>query len=153
MTPDGTLAVLERLIAYPTIAGQPNGELVADVADRLERTGAAVTILPAHRDDAQNVHAVLGPSDAPGGLLLAAHSDVVAVDGQPWTHDPFALHIEHGRAYGRGTADMKGFLAAALTAMAEVDQRRLRRPLHLASPATRNSAAAECVLYSTRSPA
>jgi acetylornithine deacetylase len=132
MTPDGTLAVLEHLIAYPTIAGQPNGELVAEVAERLERTGAAVTILPAHRDDAQNLHAVLGPSDAPGGLLLAAHSDVVAVDGQPWTHDPFALHIDHGRAYGRGTADMKGFLAAALTAMTEVDHRRLRRPLHLA---------------------
>ena len=65
-------------------------------------------------------------------MLLAAHSDVVAVDGQPWTHDPFALHIEHGRAYGRGTADMKGFLATALTAVTEVDHRRLRRPLHVA---------------------
>ena len=65
-------------------------------------------------------------------MLLAAHSDVVAVDGQPWTHDPFALHVEHGRAYGRGTADMKGFLATVLTAMTEVDHRRLRRPLHVA---------------------
>jgi acetylornithine deacetylase len=132
MTPDGTLAILERLIAHPTVAGQPNGELVAEVAERLERTGAAVTILPAHRPDARNLHAVLGPSGAPGGLLLAAHSDVVAAEGQPWTHDPFALHIEHGHAYGRGTADMKGFLATALAAMTDVDHRLLRRPLHLA---------------------
>jgi acetylornithine deacetylase len=132
MPPDGTLAVLERLIAYPTVAGRPNGELVAHVAERLERSGARVTIHPAHRDDAENLHAVLGPGDAPGGLLLAAHSDVVAVDGQPWTHDPFALHVEHDRAYGRGAADMKGFLACALTALGEADHRRLRRPLHLA---------------------
>src|SRR3954463_14148476 len=120
MTPDGTLAVLAHLIAYPTIAGQPNGELVAEVAERLERPGAAVTILPAHRDDAQNLHAVLGPGEVPGGLLLAAHSDVVAVEGQPWTHDPFALRIEGDRAYGRGTADMKGFLAATLSALRDV---------------------------------
>jgi acetylornithine deacetylase len=132
MTLHGPLAILARLIAYPTVAGQPNSELVAEVADRLARIGAAVTILPAHRPDARNLHALLGPSDAPGGLLLAAHSDVVAVDGQPWRHDPFALHIEHGRAYGRGTADMKGFLASALTAMTDVDRRRLRRPLHIA---------------------
>jgi acetylornithine deacetylase len=127
-----TLAVLERLIAHPTVAGTPNGELVADVAERLERAGAAVTVLPAHRPDARNLHAVLGPRDAPGGLLLAAHSDVVAVDGQPWTRDPFALHVEGDRAYGRGTADMKGFLATVLTAVTEVDAQELRRPLHIA---------------------
>jgi acetylornithine deacetylase len=132
MTSEATLAILARLVAHRTVAGEPNGELVAEVAERLERHGAAVAILPAHRPDASNLHAVLGPSDASGGLLLAAHSDVVAVDGQPWSRDPFALHVEDGRAYGRGTTDMKGFLAAVLAALADLDAGRLRRPLHIA---------------------
>jgi acetylornithine deacetylase len=122
------LETLARLVAYPTIAGEPNGELVDYVAERL----GGASILPAHRDDAVNLHAVLGPADEPGGLLLAAHSDVVGVDGQPWSRDPFALHVADGRAYGRGTADMKGFLATVLDALDEVDAHRLRRPLHVA---------------------
>jgi acetylornithine deacetylase len=132
MGADRALAALTRLVAHPTVAGQPNGRLVADIADRLEHAGAVVSVLPGTRPDAANLHAVLGPADAADGLLLAAHTDVVAVDGQPWTHDPFALHVENGRAYGRGTADMKGFLAAVLAALDATDARRLRRPLHLA---------------------
>jgi len=132
MGPERSLAELARLVAHPTIAGEPNGELVADVAERLERAGAAVSVLPGTRPDAFCLHAVLGPAEAPGGVLLAAHSDVVGVDGQPWTHDPFRLHVEDGRAYGRGTADMKGFLATVLAALDGVEPRRLRRPLHLA---------------------
>jgi acetylornithine deacetylase len=126
------LATLARLVARPTVAGTPNGELVADVAEELEGAGATVSVLAAHRPDAVNLHAVFGPADEPGGLLLAAHSDVVAVEGQPWTRDPFALHVEGGRAYGRGTADMKGFLAAVLAALRDFDARRLRRPVHVA---------------------
>jgi acetylornithine deacetylase len=122
------LETLERLVAYPTIAGEPNGELIAYVAERLGHA----SVYPAHRDGAVNLHAVLGPADEPGGLLLAAHSDVVGVDGQPWSRDPFALHLAAGRAYGRGTADMKGFLATVIAAVDELDARRLRRPLHIA---------------------
>jgi acetylornithine deacetylase len=122
------LETLARLVAFPTIAGEPNGELIAYVAERLGHA----SILPAHRNDAVNLHAVLGPADEPGGLLLAAHSDVVGVEGQPWSRDPFALHVQDGRAYGRGTADMKGFLATMLDALEDLDARRLRRPLHLA---------------------
>ena len=122
------LETLARLIAYPTIAGEPNGELIAYVAERL----GDATVHPAHREGAVNLHAVLGPADEPGGLLLAAHSDVVDVAGQPWTFDPFALHVQDGRAFGRGTADMKGFLATVLDAVDELDVSRLRRPLHIA---------------------
>jgi len=129
---DQALRLLRRVIAHPTIAGEPNGELIADVADELERAGAEVATLPAHRADAVNLHAVIGPADVPGGLLVAAHSDVVGVDGQPWARDPFTLYVELGRAYGRGTADMKGFLATALAAVAHLIPDRMRRPLHIA---------------------
>jgi acetylornithine deacetylase len=110
-------SLLARLVAFPTVAGEPNLELVSFVAERLEGLGAHVEILPGTRPDARNLYAVLGPRDEPGGLLLAAHSDVVAVEGQNWTNDPFTLTEAGDRLYGRGTADMKGFLACVLAAV------------------------------------
>ena len=73
----------------------------------------------------------MGPRDEPG-ILLAAHSDVVDVEGQAWSGDPFALRRDGGRLFGRGTADMKGFLAAVLAVAPYAARRGLRRPLHLA---------------------
>ena len=124
-------SLLADLVAFPTIAGESNEELVAWVATRLADAGADVRVLPGTRPDARNLHAVIGPSDVPG-VLLAAHSDVVAVEGQAWTSDPFALREHGGRLYGRGTADMKGFLAAVLAVAPELEGRPLRRPLHIA---------------------
>jgi acetylornithine deacetylase len=124
--------ILGRLVAFPTIAGTSNLDFIAFVAECLEASGARVSILPGMRPDARNLYAVLGPAEVPGGLLLAAHSDVVAVEGQPWTRDPFKLTREDGRLYGRGTADMKGFIAAMLTAVSNVDTAKLHRPLHIA---------------------
>jgi acetylornithine deacetylase len=132
------LGVLERLIAQPTVAGRSNETLIAELAERLEALGAEVRIVASTREDARNLHAVLGPVDAPGGILFAAHSDVVDVEGQPWTRDPFALEVEDGRAYGRGSTDMKGFIAALLSALQALEGReagfagRLRRPVHVA---------------------
>ena len=122
-------SLLARLVAFPTVAGEPNLELVSFVATLLEGLGAHVEILPGTRPDARNLYAVLGPRDVPGGLLLVAHSDVVAVEDQDWTHDPFTLTEAGGRLYGRGTTDMKGFLACVLASLAAVD---LRTPVHLA---------------------
>jgi acetylornithine deacetylase len=127
VTPEQLLA---RLVAFPTVAGTSNLDLVADAASRLEAAGASVTVSEGARADGHNLHAVLGPADVPG-LLLSAHTDVVAVDGQAWSRDPFALHAEAGRLYGRGTADMKGFIAAVLAVAAELDPARLRRPVHV----------------------
>lgn len=129
------LAVLERLIAQPTVAGRSNEALIGELAERLQSLGADVQIVASTRADARNLHAVLGPADAAGGILFAAHSDVVDVEGQPWTRDPFALEVEGGRAYGRGTTDMKGFIAALVSALEERGEgfaRRLRRPIHVA---------------------
>lgn len=121
-------AILADLVAFPTVAGEPNGELVDYVAARVP---GDVALLPGARADAVNLHAVIGP-DGPGGLVLSAHSDVVGVEGQPWSRDPFALHVADGRAYGRGTADMKGFVACVLAALADAEPSAWRRPLHLA---------------------
>src|SRR3546814_7925967 len=78
-----------------------------------------------------NLFASLGP-DSPGGVVLSGHSDVVPVDGQPWGSDPFRVAERDGRLYGRGTADMKSFLAAALALVPEFQAQPLRRPLHIA---------------------
>src|SRR5579875_3327279 len=128
-----SLEILADLVAEPTVAGRSNLALIDALAERLSGVGAAVRVVESVREDARNLHAVLGPADAPGGILLAAHSDVVDVEGQPWTRDPFALALQDGRVYGRGSTDMKGFLAAALAAL-ERDglARRLRRPVHIA---------------------
>ena len=124
--------LLERLVAFPTVAGQPNQALIEFVHDWLKDQGARVTVTPSDwRADGYNLHAVLGP-ESDGGILLAAHTDVVAVDGQSWTSDPFSVRRSDGRLYGRGTTDMKGFIAATLAAIAKASPRRLREPVAVA---------------------
>ncbi|MGA9860004.1 MAG: acetylornithine deacetylase [Solirubrobacteraceae bacterium] len=127
--------VLAALVGFPTIAGCSNEELITFAAERLQSAGARVDVTRGARTDGLNLHAVLGPADVPG-LLLSAHTDVVAVDGQAWSSDPFTLREADGRLYGRGTADMKGFIAALLAAVARWGGggRRpglARRPLHV----------------------
>lgn len=124
-------ALLERLVGFPSVAGRPNLDLVAWAAEQLEASGATVRVLPGAREDAANLHAVIGPADEPG-VLLSAHTDVVDVEGQDWSGDPFALRREDGRLVGRGTTDMKGFVAAALAVFPYAARLDLRRPLHLA---------------------
>lgn len=124
-------ALLARLVSYPTIAGHSNEALVAWIATLLDAAGAEVRVLAGTRPDARNLHAVMGPPDVPG-VLLAAHTDVVAVEGQAWTSDPFELREDDGRLYGRGATDMKGFIAAVLAVAPDAAARGLRRPLHIA---------------------
>jgi acetylornithine deacetylase len=123
-------SLLADLVAFQTIAGTPNGELIDYAAARLEAAGAHVTVSTGDRPDARNLHAVLG-GDGADGLVLSAHTDVVAVEGQDWTHDPFTLSERDGRLYGRGTADMKGFVAAVLAAVGSRSRRPPARPLHV----------------------
>ena len=123
-------ALLADLVSFETIAGTPNGELIDYAAERLEAAGARVTVSAGARADARNLHAVLGPA-GPGGLVLSAHTDVVAVEGQRWNGDPFRLSERDGRLYGRGTADMKGFVAAVLAAIGTGPRRAPARPLHV----------------------
>ena len=115
LSPDRPEALLTSLISYPTVAGRPNEELVEFVRTWLARYGVQCTVIPSSsRPDGLNIHAVIGPSAEPG-VVLSAHTDVVSVDGQAWQSDPFELARDGDRLYGRGTADMKGFVAAVLS--------------------------------------
>lgn len=130
MTDDRARRRLADLVGFATVAGTSNEALIAYAAEHLERAGARVTVFTANRPDGHNLHAVLGPGDV-SGVVLSAHTDVVATEGQAWSHDPFTLHAAAGRLYGRGTADMKGFIAAVLAVAATAAPRSLRRPLHI----------------------
>lgn len=126
-----TLELLDRLIAFPTVSRDPNRELIAFVQDFLAARGIEAQIVATPDGRKANLFATIGPADKPG-IMLSGHTDVVPVEGQAWSSDPFRLRVEDGRAYGRGTADMKGFVAAALALAERAAGRDLSTPLHLA---------------------
>lgn len=126
-----TLDLLERLIGFPSVSSASNLPLIGFVGEYLDRLGAAVTRIDSPDGAKAGLLARIGPA-GDGGALLSAHSDVVPVAGQVWQGDPFRLRREGGRLYGRGTADMKGFLASALAVAGVAAQRDLARPLLLA---------------------
>ena len=105
--------ILARLVAFPTVSDRSNLELMAFVADYLRGLGAEPMLAPNKQGDKTALHVAFGPK-ADGGVLLSAHTDVVPVEGQPWSADPFALREADGRLYARGACDMKGFVACAL---------------------------------------
>ena len=126
-----TTAILARLIAEPTVSRSSNLALLDYVEDLLRCAGARIERF-AHPDGSRaNLWASIGP-EGPGGVVLSGHTDVVPVEGQNWTGDPFTLIERDGRYYGRGTADMKGFVASALNAALHAAARPLKTPLHLA---------------------
>jgi len=123
--------ILARLIGFDTVSSNPNLALMAYVRDLLEGAGIAVTLVPDPSGTKANLYATTGPVGA-GGVMLSGHTDVVPLTGQAWTVPPFALTEAEGRLYGRGAADMKGFVACAIAAMLAAARRPLRVPLHLA---------------------
>ena len=124
-------AILADLVAFPTVSSESNLEMAEYLAGRLSDAGARVELLPDAAGTKANVFATLGPG-GDGGIVLSGHTDVVPVEGQDWRTDPFALHEAEGRLHGRGTCDMKGFVAAAVAMAADCAGAALRRPLHLA---------------------
>ncbi len=126
-----TTDILARLIAEPTVSRRSNLALL-DYAEELLRTAGARTERFVHPEgNRASLWATIGPEGS-GGVVLSGHTDVVPVDGQAWSSDPFRLNERDGLYYGRGTADMKGFVAAALHAALLAGQRTLKSPLHLA---------------------
>jgi acetylornithine deacetylase len=123
--------ILERLLAFDTVSSRPNMALMTYVKGLLEEAGLAVTLVPDAEGGKANLYASTGPAGA-GGVMLSGHTDVVPVEGQTWTKPPFALTAADGRYYGRGSADMKGFVACAIVAMLDAAKRPLKVPLHLA---------------------
>jgi acetylornithine deacetylase len=128
---DQTIALLDHLIAFPTVSSDSNLALIEDLATRLEDAGAEVEFF--HDDSGQkaNLFATLGPN-VDGGIVLSGHTDVVPVTDQIWTSDPFAMARRDGKLFGRGTCDMKGFIAAAVALAPQLARQVRERPLHFA---------------------
>jgi acetylornithine deacetylase len=130
-TIDDAVALLARLVGFDTVSAHSNLALIYWVADYLRGYGIDPVLLPDPTGAKANLFATIGP-DLPGGVVLSGHTDVVPADEQDWESDPFALTEREGRLFGRGTADMKGFLAVALALVPRLTARRLARPVHLA---------------------
>ena len=125
------LEILQTLVGFDTTSRASNLALVEWVETYLDGLGVPHRRVPNADGSKSNLVATLGPATA-GGVVLSGHTDVVPVDGQPWTTDPWTLTERDGRLYGRGAADMKGFLALALAAAPELASKGTRRPVHLA---------------------
>lgn len=126
------LEILETLVAFDTTSRLSNLALIEWVEAYLDGHGGAHRRVPNHDGSKSNLIASIGPA-LEGGVVLSGHTDVVPVDGQAWTSDPFVLTPkDDGRIYGRGTCDMKGFLALALAAVPGLAAANAKKPVHLA---------------------
>jgi len=121
----------KRLIAFDTTSRNSNLELIAFVSELLSGAGARLRLTHDERGRKANLFATLGP-ERDGGYVLSGHSDVVPVDGQDWSSDPFKAEIREDKLYGRGACDMKGFIATALALLPEFKAADLKRPVHFA---------------------
>jgi len=128
---DTAVSMLSRLVAFPTVSRDSNLELIDFVEDHLSGFGARCRRTWNEDRTKANLFAAIGP-DAPGGVVLSGHTDVVPVDGQDWHSDPFELTERDGLLYGRGSSDMKGFSAVFLARLAALDPSALQKPLYLA---------------------
>ncbi|WP_299949588.1 acetylornithine deacetylase [uncultured Ruegeria sp.] len=123
--------ILQNLIAYPTVSDQSNFDFISFVEEYLCSHGIDAVRVPANNQHKAALYAHVGPT-VEGGVVLSGHSDVVPVEGQSWSSDPFSLTERDGKLFGRGTCDMKGFVALALAAVPKALAAPLKRPLQIA---------------------
>jgi acetylornithine deacetylase len=123
--------LLSRLVAFPTVSHRSNLELIAFTQKYLEDYGIQTYLVRDKKEDKASLHCRIGPA-VDGGIILSGHTDVVPVEGQPWDTDPFQLTERNGKLYGRGSADMKGFLACCLSCLPEMTTAELKRPIYFA---------------------
>lgn len=129
-----TLDWLRQLIAFDTTSRQSNLALINHVASYLESRKLSPWLAYNVSGDKANLFVTIAASDGStsGGLVFSGHTDVVPVDGQDWLSDPFVADVHDGCVYGRGSSDMKGFIASVLAAVPAMQAARLKRPLHIA---------------------
>lgn len=121
--------ILAELVAIPSLPGTPNDAITGAICAYLDRPGVTLHRLPTP-EGRWNILASIGPTDVPG-IMLSGHSDVVSAEGQLWSSDPFRLTTQGDRLVGRGTSDMKGFLAVMLDMVPDLLAMELNRPVHL----------------------
>jgi acetylornithine deacetylase len=131
MSAERSIEVLEALVGFDTTSRNSNLALIEWVEGYLDRLGVAHRRIPDPGMPKSNLWATVGPEEVPG-YILSGHTDVVPVDEQHWSSDPFTLTERDGRLYGRGATDMKGYVACCLAAVPAMLARPLKRPIHLA---------------------
>lgn len=124
-------AMIARLVAHDTVSSKSNLGLIEDVRAYLADHGIESQLVPNEDGTKANLYATIGPNVA-GGIILSGHTDVVPVDDQDWSTNPFEVVEKDNRLYGRGTCDMKGFCAIALALVPEMLAANLKRPIHIA---------------------
>lgn len=125
--------ILGNLIAFPTVSGRPNGDIIGYIKTYLEDEGVPVLLDPHKDGERVNLFATIGPG-VTDGIVLSGHTDVVPASMAGWTADPFTMRKDNGRLYGRGAVDMKGFLAMVLAMVPafKAVEDQLRVPVHIA---------------------
>lgn len=123
--------LLERLVAFPSVVGTPNGELMAFVAGYLAAHDVPYTLLQGPEGDRSNLFATIGDGSRPG-YILSGHVDVVPAQEPEWQGDPFVMRRVDDRMIGRGCCDMKGYVAAVLAAVPALRRMTLSAPIHIA---------------------
>ncbi len=125
------ISLLGDLVAFPTISSRSNLDIITYIEDYLGKYGIESHRVEGDEQGKASLFARIGPA-TPGGVVLSGHTDVVPVEGQDWTVEPFSLSERDGNLYGRGTCDMKGFLACCLHALPAFLEREIRQPVYLA---------------------
>lgn len=126
-----SLEMIKTLVSFDTTSRLSNMALIDYVRERLSALGVESTLVPNDDGSKANLYATVGPQDRPG-VMLSGHTDVVPVDGQDWQTDPFQVTEKDGKLYGRGTSDMKSFIALVLAKLPTFIERGLEQPIHLA---------------------
>jgi acetylornithine deacetylase len=126
-----SIEMIRKLVGFPTVSRDSNLDLIHFVRDYLKPFDAEIRLTHDDEKRKANLFATLGPRGEPG-IALSGHTDVVPTEGQAWDTDPFQVVEKDGRLYGRGTSDMKSFIAVALALVPEVTRRGLNTPLHFA---------------------
>jgi acetylornithine deacetylase len=126
-----SIDILDDLIAFPTVSRDSNLALIAYIESFLERLGISSTLVHSEDGRKANLWASIGPAGKPG-VVLSGHTDVVPVEGQAWSSDPFRMAKRDGNLYGRGTADMKGFIACCLAMAQHAAKAPLKTPINFA---------------------
>ena len=126
---DKTVSILKDLVSYPSVSSESNLEIINYLANRIKDCGGSVKIMSSEDGSQANLFGTIGP-EINGGIVLSGHTDVVPAKELNWDSDPFNLTQKDDLLYGRGTCDMKGFIAATLAAAESLKNRKLNLPVH-----------------------
>ena len=126
-----SIEMIQELVSFDTTSSKSNMDLINFIRRYLSLHGVESTLIPDPKENKANLFATIGPTKVPG-IILSGHTDVVPVEGQSWLTDPFKLSEKEGLLFGRGTADMKSFIAIVLALVPQFVAQKLKTPIHLA---------------------